>query len=166
VWDTAAGAELLTLRGHTGEVYSAAYSADGRSIVSGSVDQTLIVWDATTGEIVRRFGETGERHTDFVTAVAFSPDGSEIVSGSVDRTVRLWDVASGQPIRVDTGYGDTITGLRFSADGGQVYVVSRGGDLRVLPASPAAYAAWVRDHRAVRALTCEEQTFYGLGACP
>ncbi len=40
----------LTLKGHTDFVHCVAFSPDGRRIVSGSIDRTLKVWDATTGQ--------------------------------------------------------------------------------------------------------------------
>ena len=40
------GAEVLTLKGHTGRVYSASFSPDGSRIVTGSWDKTAKVWDA------------------------------------------------------------------------------------------------------------------------
>ena len=41
-----------TLTGHSGNVYSAAYSPDGKHIVSGSADRTVKVWDSQTGKEV------------------------------------------------------------------------------------------------------------------
>jgi WD40 repeat protein len=49
VWDAGTGQELLTLRGHTREVTSVAFSSDGKRIASGSRDETVKVWDASTG---------------------------------------------------------------------------------------------------------------------
>ena len=37
------------LQGHTGTIYSVAFSPDGRHIVSGSRDQTTQIWDAQPG---------------------------------------------------------------------------------------------------------------------
>jgi len=44
---------MCTLRGHSGDVFSVAYSPDGEHIVIGSADNTVKVWDAQTGKEVR-----------------------------------------------------------------------------------------------------------------
>jgi len=40
---------VCTLRGHTGKVVSLAFSPDGKSVVSGSADKYVKIWDAETG---------------------------------------------------------------------------------------------------------------------
>ena len=85
---------LLVLTGHTGPVNSVAFSADGKKIVSGSEDKTLIVWDATTGQALQRL----QGHKEGVTGVAWSPDGSKIVSASEDGTLKVWDPANGHDV--------------------------------------------------------------------
>src|SRR5436305_1984388 len=49
VWDATTGAEVVTLGGHTGSVAAAAFSPDGKRVVTASWDRTARVWDATTG---------------------------------------------------------------------------------------------------------------------
>jgi WD40 repeat protein len=46
VWEARTGGELLTLEGHDDPVSSLAYSPDGKRIVSGSWERTILVWDA------------------------------------------------------------------------------------------------------------------------
>ena len=78
-----------TIKGHSGWVKSVvAMSPDGQTIVSGSGDNTIKVWNLDTGELLH----TLEGHSDSVNSVAISPNGRTIVSGSDDETVKVWQV--------------------------------------------------------------------------
>jgi WD40 repeat protein len=52
LWDTATGAALQTLQGHTRYITSVAFSADGKQVVSGSDDSTVRLWDIATGAVL------------------------------------------------------------------------------------------------------------------
>ncbi len=77
---------LLTLTGHKQIVDSVAISPDGQTLVSGSYDETIKVWELSTGKLIRTL--TG--HADAVWSVAISPDGQSLVSGSQDKTIKVW----------------------------------------------------------------------------
>lgn len=62
------GAELQTLEGHSCSVYSVAFSHDGKTLASGSLDQTIKLWDVHTGEEK----QTLKGHSDLADSVAFS----------------------------------------------------------------------------------------------
>jgi len=70
------GSVLNTLEGHSDGVTSVNFSPDGQTIVSGSLDNTVKVWDVKIGSLLN----TLEGHSDGVTSVSFSPDGQTIVS--------------------------------------------------------------------------------------
>ncbi len=72
-----------------GAVWSAAFSPDGKRIVTASDDKTARIWDAATGKPI---GEPLKGHEDTVRSAAFSPDGKRIVTASDDKTARIWDV--------------------------------------------------------------------------
>jgi hypothetical protein len=117
------------LRGHEDQVWSVAFSPDGRRIVSGSVDQTLRLWDAQTGQPI---GEPLLGHEKYVWSVALSPDGNRIVSGSGDNTLRLWDAQTGQPFGDPLlGHEDQVSSVAFSPDGNRIVSGSADKTLRL-----------------------------------
>lgn len=77
--------------GHADSVYSVAFSPDGKSLASGSLDKTLKLWDLSGSRARSRCRSTFNGHKDFVLSVAFSPDGNWLISGSKDRSVQFWD---------------------------------------------------------------------------
>ena len=77
-------------------VLSAAFSPDGKRIVTASADKTARIWDVATGQPI---GEPLKGHKADVWSAAFSPDGKRIVTASRDKTARLWDAATGQADR-------------------------------------------------------------------
>ena len=76
------GQETLTFKGHTLPVQSVAFSPDGKRIVSGSIDKTLKVWDASSGQETL----TLKGHAYSVESVASAPTGNE--SSAEARTER------------------------------------------------------------------------------
>ena len=109
--------DVIVQSGHTFDVYSVAYSPDGRTILSGSRDRTLKLWDVATGREIRTF----IGHTDLIWGgVAYSPDGQKVLSGSVDKTIKLWDIMTGRVIRTFTGHNNVVSGIAFSPDGRRI----------------------------------------------
>ena len=106
------GLEQL-LVGHTRAVYAVAFSADGKTLASGSWDQTIKLWDAAAGTVLR----TLSGHTGGVCSVAFSADGKTLASGSEDGTIKLWDAATGTLLRTVSGHTSGVSSVTFSPDG-------------------------------------------------
>jgi WD40 repeat protein/tetratricopeptide (TPR) repeat protein len=94
VLDANTGRLLRTLRGHTRFVSDVKFSSDGKWLVTGSSDQSLRVWDASTWE---PRGERFRGHNQEVHSIAISADGMLVASGSKDGEVLLWDVHAPRP---------------------------------------------------------------------
>jgi WD40 repeat protein len=107
--------------GHTEWVNSVCFSPDGRYILSGSSDNTLRLWEISSGKETKKF----EGHTKGVKSICFSPDGRCVLSGSHDNTIRLWEIASGKETKKFEGHTDRVTSVCFSPDGN--YAVSGAG---------------------------------------
>ncbi|GAA6614592.1 NB-ARC domain-containing protein [Scytonema sp. NUACC26] len=103
--------ESRRLIGHTDFLFSVIFSPDGRTIASTSADQTIRLWDISTGQCLKVL----KGHTGTVTKAIFSPDGRLLASSSYDQTINLWDVATGQ--LVQTLPACVTLSLSFSPDG-------------------------------------------------
>jgi WD40 repeat protein len=99
------------LKGHSAGVNSVAFSPDGKTIATGSLDNTVKLWNLEGKEI-----QTLKGHSAGVNSVAFSPDGKTIATGSLDNTVKLWNL-EGKEIQSFKGHSSRVNSVAFSPDG-------------------------------------------------
>lgn len=76
-----------SFKGHKEGVRSVCFNPNLKQVVSGSLDNTVMVWNFKANQ--RPFRFIG--HKGSVNSVAVTPSGSTIVSGSSDETIRIWN---------------------------------------------------------------------------
>lgn len=108
--------DTIVLQGHSKGVNSLSYSPDGDTLVSGSDDKTVIIWDPE-GEAAkhRLMG-----HRDRVLSVSFSNLNSHVCSGSKDNTIIVWDCHSGDNLFTLEGHTEPVANVTFSPTGFQI----------------------------------------------
>jgi WD40 repeat protein len=104
----------LTLEGHRDNVYSVTFSPDSQTVVGGSYDHTIILWDAQTGGIQRALPMSDKF---LVYMVALSPAGGNVVAAGVGRDVLLEDVKAAVPLRSLKGHTGFVFAVAFAPDG-------------------------------------------------
>ena len=75
--------------GHVGQVLSLDWSPDGKRLVSGSFDNTVKIWDPSTGGMAMEL-----KHDSHVGAVAFSPSGKQLAALGCNGVIQVWDARS------------------------------------------------------------------------
>jgi WD40 repeat protein len=127
------------LKGHTGYVWSAVFSPDGKRLATGGSDRTVRVWRVQDGKLERTLGLSASADR-----VAFTPDGTSIITlervpekgkrfGEEDKCLRVWDAATGEERRswVDQELHPYSPSPVFLPDGRSVALPDRHGRLRV-----------------------------------
>ena len=116
---------LGVVEGHKSWVTCVAFHPNSKSLVSGSADHSLIIWDIL-GE--KRNKLNG--HKSFVESVAYSSNGSMIVSGSRDHTVKIWRSDASDPSLIKSfDHTDKIRSVAFSPDNNTI--ASSGFDRKI-----------------------------------
>jgi WD40 repeat protein len=115
LYDAESAKLVREFEGHTGYVWRAFYSPDGKKIASvGANDQSLRIWDPETG---KSLVTVKDAHDGNVVGLAWSPDSKSVLTSGRDQTCKLWDAETGKPLKKFEGFPDDIEAVAFAKDG-------------------------------------------------
>lgn len=103
--------------------FDAAFSRDGKQLVTGGADGIVRVFDVASG--AERLAI--ESHADWVTDVCVSPDGKRIATASRDKTAKVFDIETGALLTTHSDHNAPVRAVAFSSDG--TMVLSAGGNV-------------------------------------
>jgi WD40 repeat protein len=128
IWDARTAKEIATLP-HPASVLSAAFSPDGRRVVTAAWDGTARIWDVATAQEIATLQAGASRSK--IASAEFSPDGTRIVTASDDKTLRIWDASTAKELAVLRGHDGAVNSAAFSPDGKSIVTASDDKAARV-----------------------------------
>jgi WD40 repeat protein len=164
LWDARTGAEIIPDRGHTTGIASSVLLPDGRTLVTGSDDNTVRWWNLATGNELRRVANRTDAAQRW--GMALSPDGAmaayHVEKGVSEREahtgIELWDLTTKKKLALL--WRPNIFTAQFSPDGKTLFTdlwdvnskpmasrilswnVATGKELRVLAKSENSYGSF------------------------
>jgi WD40 repeat protein len=154
LWDLSAGIDSKTpaieLAKLKRPITTVAFSADGQTIGSGSMDGKIVLWDSETHEKKRSI----DAGRTFLAPVLFSPDGESVVSANEARWVKFWDRKTGNPGATYKGHIKAVLSIAFHPNGRTMVSGDSGGTIFVwdVPSRQALIRLEPKDHGKVWAL--------------
>ncbi|GBC02923.1 hypothetical protein RclHR1_00490009 [Rhizophagus clarus] len=113
-----AGANDSTIwmwQGHSSSVTAGQFTPDGKKIVSGSEDTSLIVWDPkTANSIFKISGEDARFHKEGITCLAVNQESTLVLSGSTDASAKLLNLTNGSILGSFEDHTESIETIGFS----------------------------------------------------
>lgn len=126
LWEADAGEEFRSYVGHTKVVDEFDFTSDKNSIVSGSWDGKVKVFDVRSGMLIQKFDHGGP-----VYAVACDPQGKFIASGGAKRTIKLWNLETGKEMQTLHGHLSAVTSIKVTPDGNRLISCTTDGVIKV-----------------------------------
>ncbi|KAL4742401.1 WD40 repeat-like protein [Aspergillus similis] len=151
------------LEGHSEPVFSVSWSPDGSLIASGSIDNTVRIWDPATGQcklVLKGHSNllascssdktikiwnpstaqctlTLKGHNKSVYSINWSPDGALLASSSIDKTIKIWN----------PGHRDKIMSTAsWSPDGNRLASVLEDKTIRIWDLASSEYTWTLKGH--------------------
>ena len=136
VWDLSSRGKTHQLghagggESHTSVVKELRVSPDARKALSCAYDDSLRVWDLTTGKCDMKLGEPGT-HKGQVFDCAWFPDGSRVLSCGGDGSLKVWDTTNGDLLSTMKGHTTAVRGCCLFDNGAKALSCSKDATLKV-----------------------------------
>jgi WD40 repeat protein len=149
----ALGTTLFTYTGHLNAVVTVVWSPDGKRVASGSADQTVQVWDATSG--AHRLVYRGHRTNVNAVAWAPTPDNQRIASASGnsffggEHDVQVWSALTGTHLLTYEGHTQPVLCVAWSPDGTRIASGSEDKTVHIWDANKGSPLLTYTRHTAV-----------------
>jgi GTPase SAR1 family protein/sugar lactone lactonase YvrE len=101
------------LTGHSNQIYKLAWSPDGKTLASPSMDRTIRLWDARTFQL----REVLHNYHPWGSCIAWSPNNYLLASGVANGSIILWDPKTGKKLEALKSHHSQIYSLSWSPDG-------------------------------------------------
>ncbi len=141
VSDSATGDNVWELKGHKDAITCVAWRKTDK-LVSGSEDQTLIIWNIGTGEkIAQLIGHTGQ-----VTSIAWSSTAEDLIVSAAGSYVNpgevlLWNAITGAIVLQLKGHTGAVNSVAWSPCGRHIATASNDGTVALWDAASGARRA-------------------------
>lgn len=120
LWDAKTGKAIAALEGHTSNVWSVAFSPDGKTLVSSGYDGKVIVWNVAE----KKSTAILEKHKGWCRSVAFHPGGKQFATAGEDGTAVVWNLEGPKEAKELKAHEAAIYQVAFSADGNTLATAS------------------------------------------
>jgi WD40 repeat protein len=132
VWDVKGGEPTALAHANLAEVWDAAFSPDGKTVLTTTSDGKVLVWDPDTGERKQKTPLYTDKSKDVVTSVDFQPgNGSFIAVGTRDKKALVLDAKTGKIAATLIGHTAIVFDVAFNPEGNLVTTASDDGTARV-----------------------------------
>jgi WD40 repeat protein len=140
LWSTENGKEVTPILRHEGLLTHAAFSPDGRFVVTCGTDNVAKIWNARSGDCV-----LSVQHEATITHAAVDADGRWLLTASDDRTARIWEIDSGVQTVAAMQHGAGVSRAIFGPNNRLVLTVSDDDRARLWDAfTGEPITPWIR----------------------